>query len=212
MHEGRNNNGRKDAHQTKKKKRSRRPPLKNAAAAENKRHNNKKQAKQAFVGLESGFAGSGDPAYPGGRFFNFAGLGTGSPAEMKTLKLKEIKNGEFFFSSSSSSFSPSSRALSLPFAVCDPFLQKPTNPSDSPPSPLLNEPLNVENPPPQTKTATRNKNNPIKKGRLAMVAMLGFGAQAVMTGEGPVTNLAEHLASPSASNILTNLVKVGGAL
>ncbi|GBF94965.1 hypothetical protein Rsub_07466 [Raphidocelis subcapitata] len=50
------------------------------------------QGKQYFLGLEKIFGGSGNPAYPGGQFFNLFNLGK-TEAELKTLKLKEIKNG-----------------------------------------------------------------------------------------------------------------------
>ena len=90
------------------------------------------QGKQYFLGLEKVFEGSGNPAYPGGPWFNMFNLGK-TEAEMKTLKLKEIKNG-----------------------------------------------------------------------RLAMLAMLGYGAQAVMTQKGPFQNLVDHLSAPTEANILTN--------
>jgi len=94
------------------------------------------QGKQYFLGLEKVFEGSGNPAYPGGPWFNMFNLGK-TEAEMKTLKLKEIKNG-----------------------------------------------------------------------RLAMLAMLGYAAQAVMTQKGPFANLVDHLSNPTGSNLLTNLGKV----
>ncbi|KAG8070164.1 hypothetical protein GUJ93_ZPchr0006g41033 [Zizania palustris] len=50
-------------------------------------------SKQYFLGLEKYLGGSGEPAYPGGPLFNPLGFGTKSEAEMKELKLKEIKNG-----------------------------------------------------------------------------------------------------------------------
>eukprot|EP00955_Chlamydomonas_euryale_P082378 363712-Chlamydomonas_euryale.AAC.11 len=91
---------------------------------------------QYFVGLEAVFKGSGNPAYPGGQFFNMANLGGSSEADMMTLKKKEIENG-----------------------------------------------------------------------RLAMLAMFGYGAQAVMTGEGPWANLTAHLSDPVNNNILSNFGK-----
>ncbi|KAI8472383.1 MAG: light-harvesting chlorophyll-a/b protein of photosystem I [Monoraphidium minutum] len=93
------------------------------------------QGKQYFLGLEKVFEGSGNPAYPGGPWFNMFNLGK-TEAEMNKLKLNEIKNG-----------------------------------------------------------------------RLAMLAVLGFGAQAVMTQQAPLANLSAHLADPTGANILTNFAK-----
>ena len=45
----------------------------------------------------------------------------------------------------------------------------------------------------------------IKNGRLAMVAALGFAFQALVTKEGPYTNLVKHLAGPFDYNLLTVL-------
>jgi light-harvesting complex I chlorophyll a/b binding protein 3 len=90
------------------------------------------QGKQYFLGLEKVLGGSGDPAYPGGPFFNMLGLGK-TVEDMNDLKLKEIKNG-----------------------------------------------------------------------RLAMLAMFGFGAQSLLTGKGPLENLSDHLSNPLANNFLTN--------
>ncbi|KAL3161365.1 Photosystem I chlorophyll a/b-binding protein 3-1, chloroplastic [Trebouxia sp. C0010 RCD-2024] len=48
----------------------------------------------------------------------------------------------------------------------------------------------------------------VKNGRLAMIAVLGFGAQAVITRQGPFQNLLDHLSNPAANNILTNFGRV----
>ena len=48
----------------------------------------------------------------------------------------------------------------------------------------------------------------VKNGRLAMIAVLGFGAQAVLTRQGPFQNLLDHLANPTANNILTNFGRI----
>jgi light-harvesting complex I chlorophyll a/b binding protein 3 len=96
------------------------------------------QSKHYFVGLEKIFGGSGNPAYPGGQFFNMFNLGA-TEAEMKKLKTNEVKNG-----------------------------------------------------------------------RLAMIAMFGFGAQATLTRQGPFENLLQHLSDPVNNNILTNFGKTFG--
>lgn len=52
------------------------------------------------------------------------------------------------------------------------------------------------------------KKNEIENGRLAMIAMFGYGAQAVITREGPWHNLVDHVSDPVNNNILTNFGKV----
>jgi light-harvesting complex II chlorophyll a/b binding protein 7 len=45
----------------------------------------------------------------------------------------------------------------------------------------------------------------IKNGRVAMVALLGFFAQAAVTREGPVRNLLDFVADPAHNNLLKYL-------
>lgn len=50
----------------------------------------------------------------------------------------------------------------------------------------------------------------IQNGRLAMLSSFAYGAQAIITGKGPIDNLADHLSNPTGNNLLTNFGKIGG--
>lgn len=70
-----------------------------------------------------------------------------------------------------------------------------------PGGPVFNGLRWVENP----SSVQQYKEVEITAGRLAMLAFLGFSAQAMLTHVGPVQNLSDHLRDPLRENIGTNL-------
>ena len=113
----------------------------------------------------------------GGQFFNLFNLGKN---DLKTLKTKELKNGRLAMVSHCRTF-PCQNAGS-------------TGVSRHQWLPLLLLLLLMS----EDAFATSEPESAVQ------LAVFGYGAQAVITGEGPFKNLTDHLSNPTANNILTN--------
>lgn len=113
----------------------------------------------------------------GGQFFNLFNLGKN---DMKTLKTKELKNGRLAMVSH-----------------CRTFPRQITRPNINPGHQWL---LLIQLLLLMLEKAFATS----EPGSAVQLAVFGYGAQAVITGEGPFKNLTDHLSNPTANNILTN--------
>ena len=62
------------------------------------------------------------------------------------------------------------------------------------------DPLNMKSP--------ESKLKEVKNGRLAMVAVVGFAVQALVTRTGPLENLAAHVSSPFDHTIVNSIASL----
>ncbi|PIA41482.1 hypothetical protein AQUCO_02200122v1 [Aquilegia coerulea] len=113
-----------------------------------------------------------DPLYPGGSFDPLELAD--DPEAFAELKVKELKNGRLAM-----------------FSMFGFFVVDPLYPGGS------FDPLGLADDP---EAFAELKVKELKNGRLAMFSMFGFFVQAIVTGKGPLENLADHLADPVNNN------------
>lgn len=61
---------------------------------------------------------------------------------------------------------------------------------------------------PVNMTSQAMRTREVKNGRLAMISLVGYAVQALVTREGPLEGLNNHIASPFTHNITANLLNL----
>ena len=147
----------------------------------------------SFFGLETGFKGTGEAAYPGGVFDP---LGLSKDAKtFETAKWQEIRNGRLAMARAAAH-----RGL-LP--GCTPRPSPATCAARPHRHHRHRHPAHCSRCPPAARVSCL-------RGALcsprAQVAFAGFAGQSISTGATPIDNLLAHVASPWTTTVATNSV------